>query len=79
MLCATAQRPNSVSVIDEPGVPPLKYTIPQAERLIRDLEMKRDQSKQRRDKHAHRFFSQWVLELKVAAAVAKVDRTSDCP
>lgn len=79
MLCAVTEKPNAVTITDEPGVPTLKYTVPQAERLIRDLEKKRDQSRQCRDKHAHRFFSQWVLELKVATAVARVEGSLNTP
>lgn len=70
MLCSTAQKPNSVVIVDEPGVPTLAYTVPQTERLIRDLTHKRKQSKQRGDSPARRFFDQWILELKVAVAVA---------
>lgn len=70
MLAVPTQTPNSIAVINEPGVPTMKYTISQTKTLIRDLETKRDRAKQCRDKHAHRFFSQWVLELKVAVVVS---------
>lgn len=68
-----------VTVVQNEGVPVVKYTVRQTEKLIEDLALKRDQSRCQGDKPSFRFFEQWVLELKAAVAAKRTERSLDCP
>jgi len=68
-----------VAVVEDRGTPLVTYTLRQAEGLIRDLAVERDEAKRQRDSPSFRFLRQWILELKSSVRVAKKKNTPCCP
>jgi len=68
-----------VAVVEDRGIPLVKYSVPEAEELIRELRIKRDQARERGDVPGFRFFKQWVLDLKTAVKETRAERSLDCP
>lgn len=68
-----------VAVVEDRGTPLVTYTLRQAERLIRDLTVERDEAKRQRDSPGFRFLQQWILELKSSVRVAKKKHNPCCP
>lgn len=68
-----------VAVVEDRGTPLVKYSLRQAEELLRFLATEKRRAEHQMDSAGSRFFKKWITELKSSVRVAKEEQDPCCP
>jgi len=68
-----------VAVVADSGIPLVRYSVLETERLIEDLVLRQRRAEKQGDIQGSRFFRQWVADLRSAVEETKAEGSSDRP
>ena len=68
-----------VAVVEEGGIPLVRYSVSRTEKLIEDLTLRQLRAEDQGDVQGSRFFRQWVADLRSAVKDTKTEESLNSP